>query len=57
MPGSLLPQVHRSERDIYDNIKLLLEASGRTVPPLDNVPNRYLNPRAAQARRAVDRGR
>jgi hypothetical protein len=28
----LLPQVHRSESDIYDNIKLLLEAAGRTVP-------------------------
>ena len=43
----LLPQVHRWEGDIYDNIRLLLDASGRTVPPLDNVPNRYLNPRAA----------
>jgi hypothetical protein len=40
----LLPQVHRSERDIYDNIRLLLEAGGRAVPPLDNVPNRYLHP-------------
>lgn len=39
----LLPQVHREERDIYDNIRLLLEAAGRTVPPLDNVPNRYLD--------------
>lgn len=38
----LLPQVHRRERDIYDNIVLLMEAAGRTVPPLDNVPNRYL---------------
>ena len=43
----LLPQVHRGDRDIYDNIRLLLEAAGRTVPPLDNVPNRYLNPKAA----------
>ncbi len=43
----LLPQVHRGEREIYDNIKLLVEAAGRTVPPLDNVPNRYLNPKAA----------
>jgi ankyrin repeat protein len=43
----LLPQVHRGERDIYDNIRLLVEAAGRTVPPLDNVPNRYLNPKAA----------
>jgi ankyrin repeat protein len=38
----LLPQVHRSERDIYSNVKALLEAAGRTVPPLENVPNRYL---------------
>ena len=42
----LLPQVHRAEHDIYDNIKRLVEASGRPVPPLDNVPNRYLNPQA-----------
>jgi hypothetical protein len=38
----LLPQVHRRERDIYENVKLLLGAAGRRVPPLDNVPNRYL---------------
>lgn len=43
----LLPQVHRSESDIYDNIKHLLKAAGRTIPPLENVPNRYLKPRAA----------
>lgn len=43
----LLPQVHRQERDIYDNIKLLVASAGRTVPPLDNVPNRYLRPKAA----------
>lgn len=41
----LLPQVHRLERDIYDNITLLLRASGRRVPPLDNIPNRYLMPK------------
>ena len=40
----LLPQVHREASDIYDNIRLLLDAAGRTVPPLDNVPNRYLKP-------------
>jgi ankyrin repeat protein len=40
----LLPQVHREERDIYENIKLLLEASRRAIPPLENVPNRYLTP-------------
>lgn len=38
----LLPQVHRRERDIYDNIECLLATSGRKAPPLDNVPNRYL---------------
>jgi hypothetical protein len=43
----LLPQVHRKEQDIYGNIKLLVEAAGRTVPPLENVPNRYLSPKAA----------
>jgi ankyrin repeat protein len=42
----LLPQVHRRERDIYANISLLLEAAGRKVPPLDNVPNRYLLPKS-----------
>jgi hypothetical protein len=42
----LLPQVHRSERDIYSNIRHLLEAAGRKVPPLDNVPNRYLQPKS-----------
>jgi ankyrin repeat protein len=38
----LLPQVHRSERDIYANIAGLLAASSRAVPPFDNVPNKYL---------------
>jgi hypothetical protein len=42
----LMPQVHRSERDTYANIRLLLEAAGRPVPPLSNVPNRYLQPKA-----------
>jgi ankyrin repeat protein len=36
----LLPQMHRRDGDIYANIARLLEASGRDVPPLDNVPNR-----------------
>ena len=40
----LFPQVHRAEVDIYDNIKRLMAATGRPVPPLANVPNRYLNP-------------
>lgn len=38
----LLPQVGRGEADIYENITRLLEASHRRVPPLGNVPNRYL---------------
>ncbi|MEP7273735.1 MAG: ankyrin repeat domain-containing protein [Acidobacteriota bacterium] len=42
----LLPQVHRRERDIYDNIASLLEAAGRPVPPLENIPNKYLEPKA-----------
>src|SRR5579862_4481060 len=42
----LMPQVHRDERDIYSNIRLLLEASGRPIPELSNVPNRYLQPKA-----------
>ena len=41
----LLPQVHRRDSDVYANIKRLLEAAGRSVPPLDNVPNRYLRPK------------
>lgn len=40
----LLPQMHRRDRDIYANIRRLLEQSGRDAPPLDNVPNRYLEP-------------
>ena len=42
----LLPQVHRNEGEIYSNLKRLLEASGRKVPPLGNVPNRYLRPKS-----------
>jgi len=40
----LLPQMHRRERDIFDNITLMLSAAGRAVPALANVPNRYLTP-------------
>lgn len=43
----LLPQVHRRELDIYSNIRQLLEFAKRRVPPLENVPNRYLNPKKA----------
>jgi len=45
--AGLLPQVHRGERDIYGNIRILLEAAQRPVPPLDNIPNRYLYPQTA----------
>jgi hypothetical protein len=38
----LLPQVQRTEQHIYENIRFLLGAAGRPVPPLTNVPNRYL---------------
>jgi ankyrin repeat protein len=38
----LLPQFQRLEEDCYANVVELLRASGRTVPPLNNVPNRYL---------------
>jgi hypothetical protein len=41
----LMPQVHRKEADIYANIRRLLEAAKRPVPPLPNVPNRYLQPK------------
>jgi hypothetical protein len=41
----LLPQVHRRELDIYANIRRLLGASNRPIPPLGNVPNRYLQPK------------
>jgi hypothetical protein len=41
-----LPQMHRDERQIRDNVRLLLAAAGRAAPPLENVPNRYLAPRA-----------
>lgn len=39
----LLPQMHRSEVDVYGNIERLLRTAGRTVPPRVNVPNKYLN--------------
>jgi len=39
----LLPQVHRREADIYEIITRLLRATGRSVPPLENIPNRYLH--------------
>ncbi len=41
----LLPQFQRTEKDIDHNIRLLLKAGVRPVPPLPNIPNRYLHPR------------
>lgn len=38
----LLPQMQRTEQDCYANVTELLQASGRAVSPLCNVPNRYL---------------
>ncbi len=38
----LLRQFQRTEADTYANVRALLEAAGRPVPPLENVPNRYL---------------
>ena len=43
----LLPQMHRTEKDIYSNITCLIEASGEKIPPLNNIPNRYLQPKAS----------
>ena len=40
--AGLLPQVHRDQRQIFATIEELLGACGRAVPPLTNVPNRYL---------------
>lgn len=40
--AGLLPQMHRDEADVRAIVRLLLEAAGRPVPPLENVPNRYL---------------
>jgi hypothetical protein len=41
--AGLLPQFQRSERDVYENIRLLAEASSRTLPRELNVPNKYLH--------------
>ena len=37
-----LPQMHRDERHVDVVVRRLLEASGRPVPPMANVPNRYV---------------
>ena len=38
----LLRQFQRTEEDTYRNIRTLLQALGRDVPPFKNIPNRYL---------------
>jgi len=38
----LLRQFQRTEEDVYGNIQTILNALGRKIPPLRNVPNRYL---------------
>jgi ankyrin repeat protein len=40
--AGLLPQIARDERDLYENIKLLAQASGRVLPAELNVPNKYM---------------
>ncbi len=40
--AGLLRQFQRDERDVYENIKLLAQASGRIIPQELNVPNKYL---------------
>lgn len=37
-----LPQMHRDPLDIDANVRALLAAARRPVPPMRNVPNRYL---------------
>jgi Ankyrin repeat len=39
----LMPQVHRSETEIYSNVRRMLVSMQRHVPDLGNIPNRYLN--------------
>jgi len=41
-----LPQMHRREEDIAANVRKLLAAAGRIIPPFSNVPNRYLRSNA-----------
>jgi hypothetical protein len=41
--AGLLPQFGRDECDVYENIRLLAQASNRTLPKELNVPNKYLD--------------
>lgn len=38
----LLPQMHRREEDIHATVRQMLTAARRSIPVMDNVPNRYL---------------
>ena len=38
----LFRQFHREERDVYDNIAILMRSRNGAVPPERNVPNKYL---------------
>jgi len=38
----LLPQMHRDARDVDTVVRTLLSAARRRVPPMRNVPNRYV---------------
>ena len=40
--AGLLPQFQRDESEVYENIRLLAQASGRIIPKELNVPNQYL---------------
>jgi hypothetical protein len=40
--AGLLPQFQRDQQDVYHNIRLLAQASGRVLPEDLNVPNKYL---------------
>ena len=46
----LMPQVHRNETDIYSNIEFMIKASDRQMPVLENIPNRYLDPKPRASR-------
>jgi hypothetical protein len=40
--AGLLPQFQREEKDVYENIRLLMAATCRAIPEQLNVPNEYL---------------
>lgn len=42
----LMPQLRRRDADIYANIERMIKALARKMPTLNNIPNRYLQPKA-----------